>query len=162
MAWIRVGNADLLECGACAGTWVEAQAFERICADGEAQAALLHQSAPDRPPATEPASAFRYRPCPLCRKLMNRVNFGRASGAVVDVCKGHGTFLDRGELHQVVRFIRSGGIDRLRAAEREQLAEDRRRLEDAARMQARMFPDASTSTLQDASMSRLLSALLGW
>ena len=36
---------------------------------------------------------------------MNRLNFGRLSGTIVDMCNGHGTFLDRGELHQVVKFI---------------------------------------------------------
>ena len=39
--------------------------------------------------------------------MMNRVNFGRLSGTIVDVCKGHGTFLDPGELHRIVEFIRS-------------------------------------------------------
>jgi hypothetical protein len=28
--------------------------------------------------------------------MMNRVNFGRLSGTVVDVCRGHGTYLDAG------------------------------------------------------------------
>ena len=59
---------------------------------------------------------------------MNRINFARLSGTVIDVCKGHGTFLDRGELHQVVRFILDGGMDRLRRVEREELIEEQRRL----------------------------------
>ena len=41
---------------------------------------------------------------------MNRVNFARISGVVVDVCKGHGTFLDPGELHAIVQFIHGGGL----------------------------------------------------
>ena len=61
---------------------------------------------------------------------MNRMNFGRLSGTIVDVCRGHGTFLDRGELHQVVDFILRGGLDRARQAEREDLAEERRRLKE--------------------------------
>ena len=164
MIWVTVGSAALLECGACDGTWVEAHTFEHICADRKSQAALLHPSerAVKGAAGLVAARAFRYRPCLVCRKLMNRVNFGRSSGAVVDVCKGHGTFLDRGELHQIVRFIQGGGIDRLRTAEREQLAEERRRLRDAERMHARTFPDSSTSTLNDTSLRALLSALLGW
>lgn len=54
---------------------------------------------------------------------MNRLNFARLSGAVVDVCSGHGTFLDRGELHQVVQFILGGGLSRTRQAELAQLKE---------------------------------------
>ena len=45
---------------------------------------------------------------------MNRVNFAKISGTVVDVCKGHGTFLDSGELHQIVTFIHEGGLERAR------------------------------------------------
>ena len=36
-------------------------------------------------------------------------------------CSGHGTFLDRGELHQVVKFILDGGFSRMRQAELERL-----------------------------------------
>ena len=59
---------------------------------------------------------------------MNRLNFGRLSGTVVDVCKGHGTFLDRGELHQVVQFILDGGLDRTREVEIGRLKEEQQRL----------------------------------
>jgi hypothetical protein len=61
------------------------------------------------------------------------MNFGRLSRTVIDVCKGHGTFLDRGELHQVVRFILEGGLDRTRRVEREELIEEQRRLRDIQR-----------------------------
>jgi Zn-finger nucleic acid-binding protein len=129
MAWVRVGQTDLLECERCDATWVEAETFERICADREAQGAVLH-TAPRHgaPYASPPEPTIRYRPCPRCAKLMNRVNFGRVSGTVVDVCKGHGTFLDRGELHAIVRFIQGGGLEKTRAREREDIAEERRRL----------------------------------
>jgi Zn-finger nucleic acid-binding protein len=130
MRWVKVGTTDLLECDSCDGTWLEAAAFDHLCADRESQAGLLAY-----PPAASPAAGtsappphIHYRPCPRCGKLMNRMNFARLSGTVVDVCKGHGTFLDRGELHQVVRFILEGGMDRLRRIEREQLIEEQRRL----------------------------------
>ena len=41
---------------------------------------------------------------------MNRVNFARMSGVIVDACRGHGTYLDAGELHRIVKFIQSGGV----------------------------------------------------
>jgi Zn-finger nucleic acid-binding protein len=128
MRWITVGDLDLLECEACDGTWIEADAFERLCASHLSQAAVLHvdrardQHVVDQQP-------MRYRPCLRCGTMMNRMNFGRRSGAVVDVCRGHGTFLDRGELHQVVRFIHDGGLDRARRAEIEDLREEQRRLQ---------------------------------
>ena len=60
--------------------------------------------------------------------MMNRLNFGRLSGAIVDVCQGHGTFLDRGELHAVMQFILDGGLDRTRQAEVGRLKEEQQRL----------------------------------
>ena len=128
MTWTTIGNLDLLECEQCDGTWIEAAAFEALCASRESQAAVLHIDSRDRTAASKP-DAPRYRPCLRCGTFMNRMNFGRHSGTVVDVCRGHGTFLDRGELHQVVRFIHSGGLDRSRRAEIEELREEQRRLQ---------------------------------
>jgi Zn-finger nucleic acid-binding protein len=59
---------------------------------------------------------------------MNRVNFARCSGVVVDVCKGHGTWFDRDELRQIVEFIRGGGLEVSRAREKRELEEERQRL----------------------------------
>ena len=42
---------------------------------------------------------------------MNRVNFARCSGVIVDVCRGHGTWFDRDELSGIVQFIRGGGLE---------------------------------------------------
>ena len=61
---------------------------------------------------------------------MNRQNFGRLSGTIVDTCSGHGTFLDRGELHQIVKFILEGGFARMRQAELERIKEEQRRLKE--------------------------------
>jgi len=122
---VRLGDTALLECERCRGVWIDARTFEHICANGEAQAAVLHQA----PPAAAPAAgAVHYRKCVACGKLMNRLNFGRLSGTVVDVCKGHGTFLDAGELHRIVQFIQGGGLDRARQRQLEDLKDEERRL----------------------------------
>jgi hypothetical protein len=57
----------------------------------------------------------RYRPCPHCAQLMNRKNFGGASGIVVDVCALHGTFFDSGELPRVLDFVKRGGLAKVNA-----------------------------------------------
>ena len=131
MHWIRIGDVDLLECASCDGTWIEAAAFDRLCTQREQQAAIAHKAMELKEPggAAPPAAPrVRYRPCPQCGKMMNRQNFGRLSGTIVDTCSGHGTFLDRGELHQVVKFILEGGFSRMRQAELERLKEETRRL----------------------------------
>jgi len=131
MHWIRVGEVDLLECAECDGTWIETAAFERLCTQREQQAVIVQASPASRPSGASPPAApdrVRYRPCPKCGKMMNRQNFGRLSGTIVDTCSGHGTFLDRGELHRVVRFILDGGFERMRRAELLRLQEEQRRL----------------------------------
>jgi len=133
MRQLQVGATALLECETCDGIWVDGQTFEELCADREAQAAVLHQYA-DRP---EPSRRVKYRPCVRCGKMMNRVNFARISGVVVDVCKGHGTFLDPGELHAIVQFIHGGGLQRARSRELDDLREQEKRTLDAERRLAR-------------------------
>lgn len=58
-----------------------------------------------------------YIPCPLCRSTMNRMNFGKVSGVIVDVCRLHGTWFDAGELTRVVAFAANKGLERTRARE---------------------------------------------
>jgi hypothetical protein len=70
----------------------------------------------------------RYRNCLACGKMMHRVNFGRLSGTVIDVCKGHGALLDAGELHAIVTFIQGGGLGRARQRQLDDLKEEEQRL----------------------------------
>jgi Zn-finger nucleic acid-binding protein len=128
MHWVRVGDVDLLECAECDGTWIEAGAFDRLCAHREQQAAVVQRKPGGVKAPVSPAGRVQYRPCPQCSKMMNRLNFGRLSGAIVDVCRGHGTFLDRGELHQVVQFILDGGLARTRQAELASLKEEEQKI----------------------------------
>jgi Zn-finger nucleic acid-binding protein len=133
MREVRLGETALLECERCRGMWVDAATFEHVCADREAQAAVLHQwpidGAQGRPAAGRAAAVeVHYRKCVACGKLMNRLNFGRVSGTVVDACKGHGTFLDAGELHLIVSFIQGGGLDRARQQQLNDLKDAERNL----------------------------------
>ena len=133
MREVLVSETDMLECDTCHAVWVEAATFERICADKATQAAVLHQW--PTPPVQQPAE-IHYRHCVACGKIMNRMNFGRSSGTVVDVCKGHGTLLDPGELHQIVAFIQSGGLDRARDRQIEDMKEAEAQLRAAQNAQA--------------------------
>jgi Zn-finger nucleic acid-binding protein len=127
LASVAVSDVTLLECPACEGVWVGALDFDRICADREARSAVLSRPRTTTP-AKAPAAAIHYRPCVVCGKMMNRVNFGRLSGTVIDVCRGHGAFLDGGELHAIAQFISDGGLDRTRQREKADLDEERHRL----------------------------------
>ena len=144
MQQVRVGATALLECVGCDSVWVDGETFEALCADREAQAAVMHKYAG---PKAAPAPV-RYRPCVRCGKMMNRVNFARISGVVVDVCKGHGTFLEPGELHAIVQFIHGGGLERARTRRIEELKEVEKRAAEAeyrlARERGKSDPHRST------------------
>src|SRR5687767_8848489 len=88
---VQLGATAMLECGRCRAVWIDAATFEHICASQESQAAVLH-----RWPGQHrvQAGAVSYRKCVACGTIMNRLNFARMSGTIVDVCRGHGTLLD--------------------------------------------------------------------
>lgn len=124
-----LGATTLRECAQCGGLWVDVASFEQICADREQQAAVLGAASPAPSNAVKDNGArVRYVPCPECDQFMNRINFARCSGVIVDVCKGHGTWFDLDELTEIVEFIRAGGLEASRAREKTELAEERRRL----------------------------------
>jgi Zn-finger nucleic acid-binding protein len=161
MRQVAIGAASVLECGTCDGVWLDAADFERVCADRESRAAVLHRWT-TAPAAVNVQQHVRYRPCVRCGRLMNRVNFGRLSGTIVDVCRGHGTFLDAGELHAIASFIDAGGLDRMREREIQDLKDEQRRLEELQRIQAHPLGDNTTTTLNwdSTGLGKLLRAIL--
>lgn len=131
------GAVGYAECPRCAGLFLRREAFEAVTKDADTRAKVRLAeplpAAPAAPPASKSASgAFppvKYRPCPSCGKLMNRSNYGGGSGIVLDACRDHGLWFDKGELAAIVDFLEKGGWDRIRAREREKLAEEVRSLE---------------------------------
>ncbi len=130
MKMVGLGDAALRECPQCAGLWVDVASFEKICADRERQSMVLGAASFVQAHAADTGAErrVRYVPCPECDQLMNRANFARCSGVVVDTCKGHGTWFDRDELRRIVEFIRTGGLEASRAKEKQEIEDDRRRL----------------------------------
>ena len=101
-----IGNTWLRECGGCHGIWVDRESFERICAERETQAAVLGAAgAAPRSASHQGDGGPAYLPCPECGALMNRVNFARCSGILLDVCRPHGTWFDDEELRAIVKFV---------------------------------------------------------
>lgn len=130
MAPITLGSEAMRECEQCMGLWVEVAVFERICGNREEQSAVLGTAsrAPEHPSPSADLEKVRYAPCPQCSQLMNRINFARCSGVIVDVCKGHGTWFDRDELSNIVQFIRGGGLEVSRQKEKIEIEFERQQL----------------------------------
>jgi Zn-finger nucleic acid-binding protein len=134
MPSVVIGATTLRECSKCEGIWADTATLQQIYADREKQAAVL--GLPTTLHATDAVKFeehIHYLPCPVCRQLMNRVNFARCSHVIVDVCRTHGTWFDKDELREIIEFIRGGGMDAARARELEELQQQRREL-DAARI----------------------------
>ena len=128
---VHLGPSVVEECPECSGLWMDTESFERICAAREEQSDVLGMRV--LPGAAAPrslgAQEVRYLRCPECGQVMNRVNFARISGVVVDICKQHGVWFDADELMRIVDFIRGGGLDLARERERQQLEDEQQRLE---------------------------------
>lgn len=117
-------------CQHCGGAWVDRRTLNRIIEEAHAMATNRNPGAvPRKTMALE--ELVVYRPCPRCGERMNRRNFGRYSGVVVDECHACGTFFDAGELAGVVAFVRGGGLT---LAERRNADEARRESEHRQRM----------------------------
>jgi len=128
MILVTIGSTAVLECERCLGLWLDVSSFEKICADREQQSAVLGFASQAPATAAHETSKVNYVPCPDCSQLMNRMNFARCSGVIVDICKQHGTWFDRDELSRIVEFIHGGGLEASRLREKEEIREDRRRL----------------------------------
>ena len=129
---VIIGSISLRECPKCEGIWADTDSLRQICADREKQSAVL-----GLPTTLHDAEAgnleqnIRYVPCPVCHKLMNRVNFAHCSHVIVDVCAQHGTWFDTDELRRIVEFIRAGGLDKARELEIQELEQRKRELKSA-------------------------------
>ncbi len=132
LAASTVGALQLEQCHRCGGLWLPLQLFERLAADREERGEVLGAlpGAPEKAEVLE--TNVRYRPCPECGHLMNRTNYGRISGVVLDACKQHGLWFDRDELRRVLAFIEAGGLDRSRERQIQELEDSKRQAQLAA------------------------------
>jgi Zn-finger nucleic acid-binding protein/predicted nucleic acid-binding Zn ribbon protein len=126
-----IDDAKSVDCPRCK------RKLESICSNKENQAAVLNLvSSRSADAAAQPA--ISYVPCPDCKQLMNRSNFARSSGVIVDLCKQHGVWFDRGELPKIIDFVDKGGLSRSREKEKIDLEDARDNLRDEQRKLALM------------------------
>lgn len=123
------GAVGYAECPRCGGLCLGAAAFDAATRDADTRAKVRLEKPPVIREKGSPLPPVRYRPCPACGALMNRVNYAGGSGIIVDRCKGHAVWFDRGELTAIVDFLEGGGWDRIRERDRERLREEVRSLE---------------------------------
>lgn len=134
---LQIDGAVLRACVKCDGLWVSVATFETICADQERQSAVLG-FLDHRTQRGVPMTKISYVPCPDCGQLMNRNNFAKASGVIVDICKRHGVWFDADELPAIIEFIQKGGMETARQRERNEIEQERDKLREDQRRQAAM------------------------
>ena len=139
LAMARVGELDVHECLSCGGLWLDRAVFEQLGTSRERQGAVLGALPSPGKPQTVLLEPVLYRPCPTCHQRMNRVNYAKRSGVVLDVCKTHGLWFDQDELRRVLAFVAGGGLDRARELEIEELKEAKR----TASVQVPLHPASS-------------------
>jgi Zn-finger nucleic acid-binding protein len=110
----QVRGIGINECPGCHGLWVPEGHFDQLVeraieAHRNADPKQHHERAPRVTGSNPAAQAVCYRKCPVCDAFMQRRNFRKSSGVIIDVCVEHGTWLDADELEQIAGFILSGG-----------------------------------------------------
>lgn len=155
---LSIGSTQVRECTRCGGFWTSVDTFESICADKERQSAVINfiGSKPGEIANQRPIS---YVPCPDCKQLMNRSNFARSSGVIIDLCKEHGVWFDSGELPRIIEFIDKGGLARSREKEMIELKNERDRLRDDQRRMSMMERRAGSQSYGETSSSGLGSII---
>lgn len=63
-------------------------------------------------PRQKKETIIRYRRCPICENMMQRINYRAVSGVIVDRCLRHGVWLDGGELRQLFEWKKAGGSEK--------------------------------------------------
>lgn len=105
-------SGTVYDCLACAGQFIEHALLQDLL---QQRAPLAHAALRQPKSGKPPADTVVYRPCAICAKLMNRRNFGGASGVIVDLCAEHGVWFDAGEFPRVLAFVEAGGLEQERA-----------------------------------------------
>jgi Zn-finger nucleic acid-binding protein len=101
------GDPGLLhDCPSCGGQFVEHTLLHELLE----RRRRFHRATASVKPRNPSQFPVRYVPCPVCGDMMNRRNFGKTSGVIVDVCARDGTWFEPGELPRVLAFVEAGGL----------------------------------------------------
>ncbi len=165
----EIAGVGLNECLSCHGLWVSGSGFDTLVSRAiEArETASEAERLANKPRVTgsNPAGQrVQYRNCPECDAHMQRRNYRKRSGIIIDSCPQHGTWLDADELEQIAGFILSGGkgteVHNVSDAERDrELNASQAFGEIQGRHAARRFDSAFDSRKCDGIVGSLMSLL---
>jgi len=83
----QVGEFFLTGCDQCAGVFVPHDVFEMM---QERRDSVVFTAVAQPKGQVALNQSASYVRCPMCKQVINRVNFAKISGVLVDVCREHG------------------------------------------------------------------------
>jgi Zn-finger nucleic acid-binding protein len=117
-------NVDMIErtvtgfkvfgCKECDGMFIPHETFHMM---QDAHERIIEATGSVDRAQIDVAANISYLRCPECKNMMNRKNFARVSGVIIDLCSRHGIWFDSGEMEKIMHFIAHGGLKRAREAE---------------------------------------------
>ena len=133
---LNINGKFLIErCDECMGLFFDPNELETLLEATVTNVFTINKSqlATNKGSIGTSAHAAFYIKCPVCSKIMNRVNFGTSSGVIVDRCREHGVWLDGGELRHLFEWMKAGGKLLQQEREKEQRKNEMRELEQEKR-----------------------------
>jgi Zn-finger nucleic acid-binding protein len=109
---LKIGDKFLIErCSDCLGMFFDPGELEALLDKSVANVYHIDYSQLETLKIAKRHDDFpvTYIKCPVCQKLMNRINFGSQSGVIIDKCRQDGVWLDGGELRQLMEWTKAGG-----------------------------------------------------
>ncbi|MEW6364005.1 MAG: zf-TFIIB domain-containing protein [Acidobacteriota bacterium] len=122
----QIGAFTVEECPACGGMWIAQETFERIVNQQVEQREEKEYAHTVK--VFGELSEVQYVKCPECMRHMNRHNFARASGVIIDECRQCGIWLDHDELEKIAAYVATGGLRRTKQIELRDMEEKAQRL----------------------------------
>ncbi|KAF0219578.1 MAG: hypothetical protein FD174_1833 [Geobacteraceae bacterium] len=133
---LKLDGRFLIErCDECLGLFFDPGELEALLEATVSNVFAVNRNQLDNINTTRPNDyGVSYIKCPICSKIMNRVNFGTKSGVIADRCKDHGIWLDGGELRHLFEWMKAGGKllhqerqEQLKIAEEKEQERERRK-----------------------------------
>jgi len=161
----QIGGIGLNECRSCNGLWVAGDSFDLLVsraieARKNASPEELLTLKPRVTGANPATQKVQYRKCPECQGFMQRRNFRKNSGVILDRCHEHGTWLDADELEQIAGFILSGGQPSPTLSRAPASQPERRASAEFARIQAHHTVSQKPDPLEGSVVGSLLDTLV--
>jgi Zn-finger nucleic acid-binding protein len=159
-----IGGVGINECPECNGIWVPEDRFDQLitkaCEAAQGAKGIEIRAQGVRESGGNPSRArVVYRKCPVCDAHMQRSNFRKRSGVIIDRCHTHGTWLDPDELEQIAGFILSGGQTSPTLAHQPRPAAEQRATSEFARLKTRHVMNRSSDRHEGSVVVSILETL---